>query len=80
MDEWRSIDTAPRDGSDILVCVTHNLPDGTWETIQWVDWRRGSDVWPVFRDRIDIPFAPTRWMPLPAPPTLNGESDGHPEA
>lgn len=70
---WQPIETAPKDGTDILVCVTHNLPDDEWETIQWVDWRRGDDVvWPRYWERIDIPFPPTHWMPLPEPP------DAHP--
>jgi hypothetical protein len=68
------------DGTDILVCVTHNVPaeeddsrppagDGyVWETIQWVDWARADMAWPRYRERIDIPFPPTHWQPLPDPP------------
>jgi hypothetical protein len=71
--DWQPIKTAPRDGTDILVCMTHNLPDGEWETIQWVDWARDTIEWPIFRDRIDIPFPPTHWMPLPDAPQETGE-------
>lgn len=67
MDEWKPIETAP-EGKDILVCVTYNLGDGEWETVQWVDWRSGLHSWPIYRDRIDIPYPPTRWMHLPSPP------------
>lgn len=67
--EWADIETAPMDGTDILVCVTHNLPDGEWETIQWVDYIIADDAFPIYSDRCDIPFPPTHWMPLPAPPT-----------
>ena len=68
---WLPIDIAPDDGTDVLVCVTHNMPDGEWETIQWVDWQRSPRVrWPNYAARIDIPFPPTHWMPLPAPPNL----------
>ena len=69
--DWQPIETAPDDGTDVLVCVTHNMPDGEWETIQWVDWQRSPRVrWPNYAARIDIPFPPTHWMPLPAPPNL----------
>lgn len=71
MSEWQPIEAAPQDGTDILVCVTYNLPDGEFETLMWVDWRKGDDVvWPIYRDRIDIPFPPTLWQPLPAEPEL----------
>lgn len=67
-DQWQPIETAPFDGSDILVCITHNLPGDEWETIQWVDWQFPGVGWCVFPKRIDIPFPPTHWMPLPAAP------------
>lgn len=65
---WRDIETAPWDGSDILVSVTHNTSEQDWETIQWVDWRVAGNEWPVYWGRIDIPFQPTHWMHLPPPP------------
>lgn len=68
MSAWQPIETAPKDGTDILVCCTHNLPNGDWCTIQWVDWAVNDDHWPVYRSRIDVPFAPTHWMPLPEAP------------
>ena len=71
MSEWQPIETAPMDGTDILVCVTRNLPDDGWETIQWVDWQTKRVRWPTYRDRDDIPFPPTHWMPLPEPPSAS---------
>jgi hypothetical protein len=68
MSGWQPIESAPKDGTEILVCMTHNTPDGGWETIQWVDWQCAPYIWPRFMDRVDIPFAPTHWMSLPAPP------------
>jgi uncharacterized protein DUF551 len=68
MSEWQPIETAPIDGTDILVCMTHNLSADEWETIQWVDYQIPGAYWPVFSNRVDIPFPPTHWMPLPEPP------------
>jgi hypothetical protein len=59
---WREIASA-EEGEDVLVCVTHNLPDGQWETVMWVDYL------------FDIPFRPTHWMPLPPPPTQEQADD-----
>lgn len=70
MSEWQTIDTAPIDGTDILVCVTYNLSADEWETAMWVDWQIPACNWPIFRGRIDIPFQPTHWMPLPGSPDL----------
>lgn len=74
MADWQDISTAPLDGTDILVCVTHNLSADEWETIQWVDWRVPGLVWPIYADRVDIPFPPTHWMPLPSPPSFDRQS------
>ena len=59
--QWLPIDDAPDDGTDLLVKVTHSLGDGEWETLYWVDWQVADDAWPVFRERIDIPFPPTHY-------------------
>lgn len=66
---WRTIDSAP-EGKDILVSLTHCLGGDEWETIQWVDWQVEGDHWPIYGERIDIPFPPTHWRPLPTPPEL----------
>jgi predicted esterase len=68
MSEWQPIETAPIDGTDILVCMTHNLSDDEWETVQWVDYYFPDAGWIIFRGRVDIPFPPTHWMPLPEAP------------
>ncbi len=75
MSEWQPIETAPKDGTEILVCITYNLPDDEWETVQWVDgWRSGK--WFRYHDKIYIPFPPTHWMPLPPPPAATkGQPD-----
>jgi hypothetical protein len=72
MTEWQPIATAPRDGTDILVTMTHGLGDEEWDNIQWVDYCLTDENWIIFKRRIDIPFPPTHWMPLPDPP--NGDA------
>lgn len=61
MTEWRSIDTAPKDGTSILGS------NGKWlHVIYW------SDGWDEF---VIAPQLLARnashWMPLPAPPILS---------
>lgn len=67
--QWQPISTYPMDGTDALVCVTYNISADEWETLQWVDWCAPAYPWHVYSNRIDIPFPPTHWMPLPAPPS-----------
>lgn len=59
MTEWQPIDTAPKDGSDVLLyadfCYTA-FWDGSFRG--WVDNARGS-LWPI---------PATHWMPLPEAP------------
>ncbi len=70
---WRPIDTAPKDGTRVLLYATlfgaslggHDLEKdyGQWVIIAaWDDqygmWLDGSQCTPV----------PTHWMPLPSPP------------
>lgn len=68
MSEWQPIETAPRDGTEILVCCTYSLGGDEWETSTWVDYCQPPYEWPVFKNRIDIPCWPMHWMPLPEAP------------
>lgn len=55
--EWQPIETAPKDGRDILVM------DGDWLTIGW--W--SGEEW--CRQDLHLSLSnPTHWMPLPEPP------------
>lgn len=78
---WREIDSAPKDGTSILLCCAINA-DG--EPIDWREdmetaqvfvqvaaWWDGDDAWIVYCGQIAEPrlhFTPTHWMPLPPPP------------
>jgi hypothetical protein len=60
MSEWRPIETAPRDGSDVLVAYWGRLGKHvTIARIQDGHWR--SDVFSIGPDVC-------AWMPLPEPP------------
>lgn len=66
MSEWKAIDTAPKDGTEVLVSEGRDLPMyvAYWddEVERWID--------PGMSPHADAQFenAPTHWMPLPEPP------------
>ena len=60
MSEWQPIETAPRDGSDVLIwCDTGKICIAHFDYATFAWW---SDL--STRECPD----PTHWMPLPAPP------------
>lgn len=71
---WRDIESAPRDGSEILVFeATPTGPFmrvGYWEEHgEDIDTGRPSSGWSEADDGYVGFINPTHWMPLPAPPT-----------
>jgi Protein of unknown function (DUF551) len=73
MREWRTIDTAPRDGTEVLalgagrygswvICTAH-YDMGQW----WTDASECNDANRYFPPE----FYPTHWMPLPEPPATS---------
>lgn len=70
MSEWQPIETAPKDGSHILV-------GGPWMPVCEVSWHKATDWdYPGWRcgrfgakgyDDLGA-YEPTHWMPLPEPP------------
>ena len=62
MGEWQPIETAPKDGSFILLATPKGrIADGSWSLVYKV-WS-----WPY------VMVEPTHWMPLPTPPKRNME-------
>ncbi len=60
--QWRDIETAPRDGSEIL-CWVRDCEEH--QVLWWCDaghWRRWGDTYEN--------YAPTHWMPLPTAPVI----------
>ena len=79
MSEWKPIETAPQDGTPILVCGLHLLP----AVVRWIDptegdRRQGVPTRPLFgwymSDGKNDPvhyrgwMNVTHWQPLPPPP------------
>lgn len=66
--DWQSIESAPKDGTWVLVC------GGTWPvTMAWyaLNSRINRAYWKMDDEWDDYDLAddqPTHWMPLPEPP------------
>ncbi len=73
MDKWQSMDSAPRDGSGVLLIdMTAERPEagmGWWLFDTWT--AIDPDGEPCFEEafyKAMVWLSPTHWMPLPAPP------------
>lgn len=72
-ESWQPIKTAPKDGTPILAWSSKVADD---EQPQIVWWNETGGYWELAWDCslwYDKNTPPTHWMPLPAPPTDNGE-------
>lgn len=75
MSKWRPIETAPKDGTHILLWVPKDEPQiivGYHDKFQQSDGT--VDEWWTYADRLLQDVAgeivkPTHWIPLPAPPS-----------
>jgi Protein of unknown function (DUF551) len=61
MTEWRTIDSAPRDGTRVLIYKRGFAEDifVAWYSTTWEGWHAAYAINFV---------EPTHWMPLPEPP------------
>ena len=59
---WQPIETAPKDGTEVLVSI--------YQRPTFASWLEHRHAW-VGRDQHSL-TAPTHWLPLPAPPTEKG--------
>lgn len=66
MDTWRNIDTAPKDGTSILVGCGPYIAVAFWDE-EGAYWALddGHDYRPALRREL---AQPTHWMPTPMPP------------
>ena len=68
---WQPIDTAPKDGTEILVYASFA---GTRKPVI-ATWLRSYGAWLLHNVGMAITLTPTHWMMLPEPPE-EGEGDG----
>ncbi len=80
-DEWRDIESAPRDGSTVLLWCTGVVYSGSWEELDPMDdWdESGIKGWwnvpnPQGSGSMDMKWMPTRWQSLPAPAAQKDEA------
>jgi hypothetical protein len=71
MTEWQPIDTAPKDGTAILIWPAQSALTGSTEcmtisyVVRWHDWK---EAWIEASGEEYDTFYPTHWMPLPEAP------------
>lgn len=78
---WQPIETAPKDGTDVLVMYMHidtQVVHNAFFASEADGWDSGDVGWwsyehsEVSRIKLDDWMEPTHWMPLPDPP---GDAD-----
>lgn len=68
MSEWQPIETAPRDGTSVLLFCP---ADDCWESYIAQGWYESGIFdrrWYAAVDENPLSPQPTHWMPLPNPP------------
>lgn len=71
MSRWQPIETAPRDGTSVLLFLDQSYSSVTRHLI-YIGWAEGIDEfgsirWEAEAD-VECGLNPTHWMPLPEPP------------
>lgn len=64
---WQPIETAPKDGKDILIATQYGVRVGFWDHAR-------EGVWSIWPGRAKA--TATHWMPLPAPPLSSAQDKG----
>jgi len=73
---WQPIETAPKDGTEILVSGLNFGDEAKGRHVTMASWRNGFGWWEGLPDPVEEELTAntqlqflTHWMPLPAPPT-----------
>lgn len=85
--DWQPIETAPKDGTEIIGCAFHDYGGGYWSahgpwTVAWFNrkWRSSWDGCEVIEYQGDFgieykepDLTPTHWQPMPTLPRGEGK-------
>ena len=66
MGEWKTIDSAPKDGTRILVHECGDIVIAHWGLRGYAQWNGPRDSYGEVEEMF-----PDLWMPLPPPPTAD---------
>src|SRR5688500_10154734 len=70
-EHWQDIESAPRDGTEIIVGRIVGIRLDWWHKAWWPTNQTGT-MWRTANGACQ----PTHWMPLPTPPQPKGNSNG----
>lgn len=73
MTEWQPIETAPKDGTNIILCQGARVTAGEWYSDRGDEDRDGWEGWMSQDGGFADDDPPEYWMPLPAPPSDSKE-------
>lgn len=70
MSEWQPMETAPKDGTTILICGFGNVDQKYFVAdVRWNDYENDWCLFDPAADTHNWPcYSPSHWMPLPEPP------------
>ena len=70
MNNWQPIETAPKDGTDIVLALWEFGKPNTKRTFAIGGFDESRDCWSqsIGSGFVDELYQPTHWMPLPDPP------------
>jgi len=68
--KWQSIETAPKDGTQIIIAVMDK--DQDYEP-GWAFWSERFSNWMIPMTTRGYAFYPTHWMPMPDLPTREND-------
>lgn len=64
MSEWRTMRSAPKDGSDLILASAGQVVT----VARWERWPTGKSGWYSHIENAFLVQRATHWMPLPLPP------------
>lgn len=71
MSEWQDIETAPKDGTNVILAVAgcEESAEAHWNGEHWVGCSSEVEYTDPY-DNVGVFEHPTHWMPLPKPPAI----------